>query len=136
MYHPVTVLDGMIETGWLESKEGPGIGEYLKMKLNKEITVDEIRIAPGYFDPQWWKANHRIKTLEITIYSKTYRCDFKDTMEMQKVDFPSNVTFREITFTILDVFQSSVYNDAGVSEIRFFNNGKEVPVYADWKSTY
>ena len=57
-------------------------------------------------------------------------------MEIQKIKFPKEITCKQITLKIIDVYKSSKYDDAGISEIYFYYKGSEIPIYAEIKPTY
>ncbi|MBN1695949.1 MAG: hypothetical protein JW881_00425 [Spirochaetales bacterium] len=128
MYQPLKAFDNDITTGWLENVDGPGIGEYIHIVLSEAITADEIMIAPGYFDPKWWKTNNRIKKMEIAANGKKIVVVFNDAFEMKRVKLDTPLMFKEMSFTIMDVCESKKDNDSGISEIIFFRNNKAIPL--------
>ena len=127
-YIPAKVFDRDLTTSWLESAEGPGTGESITLKLDREISIDEIRIAPGFFNPKWWKRNNRVKDLRIKYDTASRIISFKDEMTLQKVKLPGEIRFSEITFEITDVYLSGKDNDTGISEIEFYSKGKKVEI--------
>jgi hypothetical protein len=126
MYHPASMFDGKLDTAWLEKKEGSGIGEWVRLALDKEITIDEISFAPGYFDPKWYGANNRLKELRVIANGKKYDVTFKDEMKVQSCKLENPISFKEIQFTILDVYKSKKDDDAAISEMQFFCKSKEI----------
>ena len=127
-YTPTKAFDGNLNTGWLEAAKGPGTGESITLKLDRVITVDEIRIAPGYFDPKWWKSNNRVKSLKVFYGITSKDIHFKDEMKTQEIKLSSEAQFSEITFEISSVYPSRIYNDAGISEIEFYYKGEKVEI--------
>ena len=128
MYTPKVVFDGNLKTGWLEKADGPGIGESITLKLDKPVTADEIKVAPGYFDPKYWVSNNRVKKLKVDCGEKPFALEFNDTQTVQKAALPVEVTFSEITFTIMEVYPSNKDNDTGISEIEFYHKGGKVEI--------
>jgi hypothetical protein len=122
MYHPVKVFDDNPETGWLDGKEGAGTGSSIGIVLDRAITIDEIRVAPGYFDRRWYKDNNRVKDMRIRIRDDIIDYTFKDEMVMQRIACKKKYTFYEIEFLIKDIYWSKASDDTAISEIQFFNS--------------
>jgi hypothetical protein len=87
-YEPGKVLDGRLMTAWVEGVDGPGLGEWIRCDFEREVTLQRISIAPGYFkSPQIWARNNRVAA--ATIYfangdSRQFR--FPDRMEEQLLE--------------------------------------------------
>ena len=87
-YVPDNVLDGRLMTAWAEGVDGAGIGEWIRCDFSREVTLQRISIAPGYFkSPQIWARNNRVAA--ATFYfsdgrSREFR--FPDRMEEQIVE--------------------------------------------------
>jgi hypothetical protein len=126
MYIPDLLFDNDPETGWLEDEEDSGIGEKIILELTSEITVDKIKFMPGYFHPEWWESNNRVKKLTIAFKDAQYTVVFKDVMKPQSFTLPEPATFQTITFTIADVYHSNKDNDTGMSEIEFYYKGEKI----------
>jgi hypothetical protein len=126
MYTPYRVFDGDPKTAWLEAAKGSGIDESVTLTLDKEITVDEIRIMPGLFDTKWWKTNNRIKKLVAVASDQAITFNFADKMEEQGQKLPAPLKLTKIKFTIRDVYRSTGDDDTALSEISFYNAGKKV----------
>jgi hypothetical protein len=127
-YTPSKAFDCDLKTCWLEAAKDAGIGESITLKLDKDITVDKITIAPGYFDPKWWKSNNRIKKLKVK-YGDEYKIiQFADKMEKQSLNLGEEIRFKEISFEIKDVYSSGKDNDTGISEIEFYYKGEKVEI--------
>ncbi|MBN2444515.1 MAG: hypothetical protein JXJ04_24350 [Spirochaetales bacterium] len=131
MYHPSKIFDNDINTGWLENIKGSGIGEYITITFKNEITFDEIRFAPGYFDKKWWNVNNRVKKIKMTINKENYFLDFKDKREIQTKSFNKKITCDKICFSLEEVYKSNKDDDTGISEIQFYYNGNMI--YLEFK---
>src|SRR6185503_16500198 len=60
-YDPANTIDGSQATAWIEGKDGPGSGEWLKYDFDREINLHRILILPGYFkSPDIWAKNNRV----------------------------------------------------------------------------
>ncbi|MBN1294536.1 MAG: hypothetical protein JXB48_22045, partial [Candidatus Latescibacteria bacterium] len=113
-------------TGWIEGSKGPGIGDYITLELDKEITCDKIEVSPGFFDKRWWKDNNRIKELEVAFDDEKHIMRFNDIMKPQSGKFKEPVKFKKITFYVKDVYRAKKSNDTAISEIVFYYKGKEI----------
>jgi hypothetical protein len=128
MYTPYRVFDNDPKTAWLEAAKASGIDEAVSLSLDKEITVDEIQVMPGYFDPQWWKTNNRIKKLVAVATDQAITFNFEDKMEEQSKKLDKPLTFSKIKFAIKDVYRSTGDDDTALSEISFWNKGKKLEI--------
>jgi hypothetical protein len=81
---------------------------------------------PGYFDPQWWKANNRIKKLVAVASDQAITFNFEDKMEEQAKKLDAPITFSKIKFAIKDVYRSTGDDDTALSEIGFYSKGKKI----------
>lgn len=48
-YSPAKVFDGKPETGWLEGRNGPGLGDWVKISFKEPVTADTLVVSPGWF---------------------------------------------------------------------------------------
>jgi ankyrin repeat protein len=136
LYHPVKMFDGRPETAWLDGSPGSGIGEKIVLRLNREIAVDEIGIAPGYFDKQWFKDNNRIRSMKITAGGDDYTCSFKDEMSVKRFRLGKEIKVDRFVFTIEEVYRADKSDDTAISEIEFFLKGKKVRLFAAKAAKY
>jgi hypothetical protein len=125
---PYRVFDNDPKTAWLEAVKGLGIDEAMTLTLDKEITIDEIRFMPGFFDTQWWKANNRVKKLVALASDQTITFNFADKMEEQAQKLPAPFKFTKIKFAIKEVYRSTGDDDTALSEIVFYNAGKKLDI--------
>jgi hypothetical protein len=122
------IAAGKPKTTWLEAAKGPGIGEAVTLKLDREITVDVIEFMPGFFDQKWWKSNNRVKQLKIIYGDESKVISFKDEMKPQKAKLKEPIRFSEITFEIMEVYPSGKDDDTGISEIAFYKDGEKIGI--------
>jgi hypothetical protein len=127
-YNPVQVFDGDPETGWSEDVSGAGIDEWVEIRLEKPITIDKIRVCPGWFQKEYFKKNNRIKKMKIILDDYTIIADFKDTMEPQDVVLKAPKPFTYARFIIKDVYKTSEWDDTPLGEIQFFFQKKEISI--------
>jgi hypothetical protein len=128
MYTPYRAFDGDPKTAWLEAANGSGIEESITLSLNKEITVDEIRFLPGYFNSGRWQANNRIKKLIAVASEQTFTINFIDKMEEQSQKLPAPLKFSKVKFSIKDVYRSPGSDNTALSEITFYYQEKKVEI--------
>jgi ankyrin repeat protein len=129
-YHPSRAFDGNFETGWIDGeKRNPGIGTSIGLTLDRKITVDELKIAPGYFDKRWFKDNNRVKRLKIRLNDQIIEAAFKDEMKLQSIKLEKPVSFNYALFTIMDVYPSKSSDDTAISEIQFYIKGQRIKLH-------
>jgi ankyrin repeat protein len=136
MYHPSRIFDGDPATGWLDGEKDSGIGKGFGISLDRKITVDEIRVAPGYFDSQWFADNNRVKKLEISLNGKKFDAVFKDEMKMQSFKLPTPVAFNNAFFIVGGVYRAKASNDTAISEIQFFRKGMQIRLHTGMIGKY
>jgi hypothetical protein len=120
-YGATNLLDGDLATAWNEGADGPGVGQWVRFTFSTPVVLARIEIANGYQkDAERFKGNVRVKSLKLE-YSNgaTQLVDLLDTE-----DFQSVTTVREptewIKLTIMSVYPDYVWEDAALSEVRFF----------------
>jgi len=126
-YGPENAFDGEPLTAWVEGVEGDGIGEYLGMTLDREITVDAIGVMPGYFDPPYFYTNNRVKSLRIETDQDLFTLELEDVMEEDMHYLPWNIRFSRIWIEITDVHPGKD-PDTCIAEITFYSNGQKIPL--------
>jgi hypothetical protein len=134
-YHPIRAFDGDPLTAWNEGAEGAGIGEKLDISFDETVTLDTIKIMPGYFDQQWYYANNRVKKLTIIFHNLdmtvdrviyTVQIHFSDEMKEQEIRLEREINCKYIEFRIDDVYKGNKYDDTCISEIKFYHNEKQI----------
>ena len=118
-YDPANTIDGSQTTAWIEGKDGPGWGEWVRYDFDREINLHRILILPGYFkSPDIWARNNRISAAAFYFSDGTKRViDFPDRMERQKVDVGSIKT-RWVRIELED-FYLGKDPDTPISEVAF-----------------
>ncbi|MBN2893827.1 MAG: hypothetical protein JXL97_18300 [Bacteroidales bacterium] len=127
-YHPVKVFDGKEDTGWIENAKDFGNGEYIGCVFEKPIIVDKIVIMPGWFDKRYWKKNHRVKKILIDLDNQRKAYKFPDVMEPQTINFKKPQIFTKAKFEIMEVYESTKWDDTAITEIQFFCKGKKLDI--------
>jgi len=113
-------------TSWVEGARGDGIGENVALWFREVITIDSIKIMPGYFDANWYSQNNRVKRLKIQFDEYTFYIDLDDGMKEQEIMFDRAINFKMIKFFIEDIYKGSHYRDTCIAEIKLYYKGKQI----------
>jgi hypothetical protein len=136
-YSPYNLLDGDPRTAWAEGADGSGLGESVSFSFDfmhlsvEEITIDEIRVLPGYFDERHFKANNRVRRLRLRAgEGASLAVDLADAMSEQVIVPPEPIVLsarqNSLTLAIEDVFRGDTYDDTCLSGISFLQSGKRL----------
>ena len=125
-YHPVKVLDGKPDIAWMEAVDGPGIGEWWQMALDRPVTVDEIRIGPGYLGEPWWNQNNRIRQIDLVLDDDSTIRYFSDAMEMQSIKLSRPATFQTLKIVIEAVYPTTHWDDTPLAEVELWYQGEQI----------
>jgi hypothetical protein len=123
-YQKEKMLDYDLSTVWAEGVEGDGVGEWIEIKLKKEMNVDQLILFPGHSKSQkLFFANNRIKELEIIVN------EFSKIHKIRDVFAPISISIeretQNIKIHIKSVYKGSKYNDLCVSELMLTKMTKE-----------
>jgi hypothetical protein len=130
-YHPVKALDRYQASSWVEGAEGSGTGQNISIFFAQPVTADMIKIMNGYFDPRWFAANNRVKSLGVYLDDFITTVPLADGMTEKEIPLGQPRTFGRAVFTIEDVYKGQQFDDTCIAEIRFFRNGKEIMIKLD-----
>jgi len=137
-YSPVNIFDNDVNTVHAENSEGDYM--LLRMRFKQTIECDEIQVLGGVaVDTDLYQKNNRPKEVHMRLFDtneslindkeihvKEYF--LKDTLGYQNMRFDKAYTVKNVTFHVLDVYPGTKYNDTCITELKFFNKGKEIPV--------
>ncbi len=142
-YSPFMAFDGKKNTSFSEGGEDSDYFD-LFITLNNKISFDEIRIAHGlFYNKQYYLYNNRVKEIRIIfhelrkgnnpfllkdniIYSNKFR--LQDKMVYQNIKLGSMYTAKYISFSLLNSYKGTKYNDTCISDIQFYYNGKRINI--------
>ncbi len=123
------VFDGDPVTSWVEGQEGAGLGEGIALGFGVplERKLQRIEIMPGFFHPSYWKANNRIKNLDVKARSITgeeitVQAEFEDVMKAQPIDIGLYGVI-SLEFTVKEVYPGDKWNDTCIAELKLFDDG-------------
>lgn len=121
VYSAENVLDGDPSTCWAEGVDGVGIGEKLFISNSSAFSINKITINNGYCKSEkLFNENARPKKLKLTFDNgKSVTISLRDGYEnrLQEAEF-TEVTTRNVTIEIMDVYNGSKYDDTCISEIK------------------
>jgi hypothetical protein len=107
-------------TPWAVRNNTGGIGEELTIRFR--IPETNLNILNGFVDgerPHLYKANSRLKTVEITALESdvpfTIRADFEDVVYFKHIKLPHPA--RSVSVKVIDVYKGSRYSDLVVSAV-------------------
>ena len=98
-YKAANVLDNDPSTAWVEGVSGSGIGESIEFWYRWSVSSRGILIRSGFFDERYWKANNRIKTVEIRFRGGSVVAELEDRMVDHYVTFETRILYSCINST-------------------------------------
>ena len=130
LYQPAQAFDGDPETAWNEDSAGDGSDQVLWIEFDRGIPIDQLVIMAGYFDPQYFHLNNRVKRMTIRIFNSgnsmhEYSVSPPDNMTRYDFRIPKRIVSR-IEFHIDEVYKGTEWNDLAISEISFSYQRKEI----------
>ena len=132
-YKPGHAADGKAATAWCKGVEGKGTEEWLRFEFKKPVQVTVLSFVPFYAKNAATLANNnRIKKMKIEMDGGVSGIvEFTDAKWCKdcQLQYPaplvnfyrknktSFIKTTSVTFTILDVYPGSKYNDTCISDI-------------------
>ncbi|MBN2585811.1 MAG: hypothetical protein JXR55_00830 [Candidatus Fermentibacteraceae bacterium] len=118
------LFDSRPAFGWADGNvDDSGPGESLTFHFDQPQRIEKIKIWNGYHRSEsHYIQNERIKAFSIGSSgedSPVYRLE--DSMEPHVITLETPLEGRSLTLDVLDVYESGVYRDLVVSELRFFD---------------
>jgi serine/threonine protein kinase len=120
-YYADNLIDHNLRTPWDEGVDGPGIGEWIKCDFDREISLNSIRIYPGYFKSQAiWAKNNRLAAATISFSDgSSVHVNFPDLMQPQDVS-TGGVRTSWVKLVIENSYSGANDNlDTPISEVKF-----------------
>lgn len=120
-YFPENLVDENLGSAWIEGAEGAARGSWVQCDFDREISLNSIRVYPGYFkSPAIWEKNNRVSAATIFFSDgSSIQASFPD--QMQPQDIPTNgVRTRSVRLQIDDFYGGTTdFNDTAISELKF-----------------
>ncbi|HOM87775.1 MAG TPA: hypothetical protein PLU42_07035 [Spirochaetota bacterium] len=137
-YSPVNIFDNDINTIYAEGDDSYYMT--IEIKFKNPVECDAIQVLGGVaVNKDIYEKNNRPKDVVVYVYDtdESFLKDkalfekeiqLKDVMEYQKITFEKTYSIKRFTFQGLGVYKGSKYNDTCITELKFYNKGKEIPV--------
>jgi serine/threonine protein kinase len=120
-YYTENQVDQNLPTAWDEGVDGPGIGEWIKCDFDRDVSLNSIRIYPGYFKSSAsWAKNNRLAAATISFSDgSSMHVNFPDLM--QPVDVSTGgVRTSWVKLVIENIYSGANDNlDTPISEMKF-----------------
>ncbi|MCK4414888.1 MAG: protein kinase [Candidatus Eisenbacteria sp.] len=118
-YEPRNLIDGSLQTAWVEGIQGNGVGEWVRLEFRAEVGIESLVITNGYaVDQARFLTNGRVSKARITMSDgSSTDVDLADVREPRTIPIASSVETKSITLTILAVYPGTKYEDTAISEI-------------------
>ncbi len=120
-YFPNFAFDNNPATAWCEGVKGAGVGEWLQFNFDREITLKQIKIEPGYFkNDEAWQKNNRVAKISVKFSDAAVReFSLADERKTQTLDV-GRIRTSWVKITIEDYFAgASDSDDTLISEVSF-----------------
>ena len=122
-YHAGYLFDSRRDSGWVEGNPGSGNDESLVFTFAENVTIKKIKIWNGMLlSDTHYTANERVKSFKFfsgtddgAVYS------IPDSQTAQVVSLKKNLTGKNFSFVIKDVYAGKKYKDTVISEMSFFD---------------
>ncbi|MEL6133629.1 MAG: hypothetical protein AAFR59_09730, partial [Bacteroidota bacterium] len=146
-YDPKNLVDGNIETAWVEGGPGIGINESVEIELNYPQDIRAIFIVPGYTkSKKAYVENARPKKIKVEVYKENDAGDGQwqemEVRELQNRRYQPLTSdnlaalaqpimdvgdvgewkIRKVRLTILEAYLGTKYPDTCISEVYFLKN--------------
>lgn len=117
-YPAYNLFDGAKEFGWVEGKPDDGLGEYVQIDLEKEITLSGLEVYNGYQrSEEHFKKNGRVEKLSISNGKESTSVILLDRIGAQRVLLSKPITGKQFKFTIEAAWSGEKWKDTALSEM-------------------
>lgn len=120
-YGASNATDGDLSTCWSEGIDGQGVGEWIRLALNRPVVLTTIEIANGYQkDDRRFYGNPRVARLLIEYSTgSSQTVQLYDSTGFQIVTPLADAT-EWVRFTIESTYPGENWQDTSISEIRLY----------------
>ncbi|QSE99176.1 discoidin domain-containing protein [Fulvivirga lutea] len=131
------LFDSRKEFAWVEGAKGNGENESFTVNLEKEIDLVGIKISNGFQrSDKHFTSNSRLKSMKVSSDSgDNLTFNVVDKQGEQVITFDKPLRGSNFTFTILEAYPGSKYQDLVISELKLIDNGMDVIVREDMTET-
>jgi hypothetical protein len=122
------ICDYSADTAWVESAAGDGIGEYVQLDFNREVSFSTISIINGYAKSNsTYYNNNRVKTIQLVLSDgRSREFELQDNqLDYQNIVLDMPVTTTSVKLIILEVYKGTKYQDTCISELKLVSDTRE-----------
>ncbi|MGJ4786830.1 discoidin domain-containing protein [Leptospira koniambonensis] len=117
-YPAYNLFDGAKEFGWVEGKPDDGLGEYVQIDLEKEITLSGLEIYNGYQrSDEHFRKNGRVEKLSVSNGKESSSVTLLDRAGAQRVLLSKPLSGKQFKFTIEAAWSGEKWKDTALSEM-------------------
>jgi len=123
-YGPELLVDGLLDTAWVEGKSGNGEGEWVLVDFGSPRLIYALEIYNGYHkNVSLFRRNARVRGLEITLSNgHSQIATLADRAGPQTISVQGGDNAEWVQAKIRSVYQGSRYDDTAISELRVLNS--------------
>ena len=116
------VIDGSLETAWVEGVPGYGVGQSITLVFDGEYQISGLNIWAGYHkSEELFYKNARPQQIRVIFTGgEEVTYSLQDVMRKQTLYFDAPVVTDAVTILIDSVYPGTVYEDTVISEITLF----------------
>jgi hypothetical protein len=119
-YKPSNLIDGDVNTAWVEGVKGAGKGEYIMLQNEGEALISSISLINGYAKSyDLYIKNNRVKEIELEFSNgKVVNAQLEDgVIDFQTIDLDESIRTSYVKLLIVDTYPGSKFDDTCISEI-------------------
>lgn len=121
-YAPGKLMDGDVQTAWVEGAAGDGIGEWVKVSYESPMRISRIFFANGYGKTaKSYGENGRIKDAEISTEAGSFTRTLPDSKGETTIELPASMAGKKtrwVKLTIKSVYPGTKHKDTAFAEFR------------------
>lgn len=111
------VADGDPGTAWTEGAAGPGVGEWLELRLRRPAMLSRLTVWNGDQRGARFLNRNRVRELRIDVGDSRFTVELLDTQGAQVVELPRRVRADRLRLTVVSVHGASPDADTSLSEV-------------------
>lgn len=110
-------VDGDPGTAWAEDAAGPGVGEWLELRLDQRARISRLNVWNGDQRGARFVARNRVHELRIDVGESRFTVELLDTQGPQVVELPRPVEADRLRLTVLSVHGATPDAATALSEL-------------------
>jgi len=124
-YSADKVNDAKASTPWIEGDGGSGLGQWIRLDLDGEQDVRELKIWNGnWYSFDFWTRSNRVKDIEVELSDGSkHSFTLKDEKKPETIKLPGGTKTSSVKIKIKSIYKGSTWNDSCFSEI-LLSDGK------------